>query len=782
MAKNWLKQYAQNGKNISFEEYYKQVPKSKNDTSGYDLRTFYANNPEEAWKFANSAEGHAPDTYKKPNHITFSNESIYATPDNPGGKWGFENNQDVFYATPQNVKNAGGVNKLKKYFQDQEKNVKLVLPKKQNGGTIGNWWDELTKAKYGQNMLNMTDEQIAMVRDVNRVTDDPLMIPGSPRVKAQSGTKVSSKGYKKNSPDKNEPMLTIPSNRITMQDVEHPVMAYPSAGNPTFMHPGGEYYFPHADYVTEVPVAQNGWSSSDLAKLRQAVANYNPAPYQDMDPAMLQPYQQMQHNMQLAATPQGRVQLKKEASDKKYANKKKQEVAKDKQTGKDLQEQYARDRFNADPSVINPAYWQTDPQTGRTPQQRLDDMGTDLQTRVFRGGTETLDNLNPGVWVAGMAGNLAKAPLRAQQENSYTPYLSALGEPLAWGAGEELIAPYIKNIFGKKPVVYGESNVAPHDPYSSVADNWQSVTRGPVIAHEPFSEPYPNEPGYIEPAKGKMAATLTKVTPLTKEQKILHSYGLDVNSPGKISNNFKSEIDWAKWNKEIPGNKPLMDEYYAIEQTSKANGTWMKNPDGSTFPGTPEQFVQQNSENFKKAFGNTKVLVNGRPQILTHNSPNKFDAFTLDNKNVGRLSGDGIYTFEEGIARDNLPEHMKKSFRYPAKIAQDQYGDIEYNLYGNSNNPKIGKGQFDDITPDQILANPTSTRIIDDINGQNIHVFPDPLQLKSAIGNNGMFDMSNPNIYKSLLPITLGIGAAAMSQQDTKQYGGKLTKNWLQNY
>jgi hypothetical protein len=72
------------------------------------------------------------------------------------------------------------------------------------------------------------------------------------------GGKVSTKGYKKNSPDKNEPMLTIPSNRITMQDVGHPVMAYPSTGNPTLMHPGGEYYFPHADHVTEVPIAQQG--------------------------------------------------------------------------------------------------------------------------------------------------------------------------------------------------------------------------------------------------------------------------------------------------------------------------------------------------------------------------------------------------------------------------------------------------------------------------------------------------------------------------------------------
>jgi ribosomal protein S16 len=249
---------AQDGKSISFEEYYKHVPQYKNDTSGYDLKSLYLNDPKTAWEFANSPTGHAPDTYKKPNHITFSSESMYATPSNPGGKWAFENNQDVFYATPQNVKNAGGKEQLQNYFKTQEKGVKLVLPKKQKGGTVGNYWEELSKAKYGQNMPNMTDEQIAMVRNTNREMDDPLMIPSSPKVKAQKGAKISTQGYKKNSPDKNEPMLIIPSNRITMQDVEHSVMAYPSTGNPTLMHPNSEYYFPYANYVTEVPVAQDG--------------------------------------------------------------------------------------------------------------------------------------------------------------------------------------------------------------------------------------------------------------------------------------------------------------------------------------------------------------------------------------------------------------------------------------------------------------------------------------------------------------------------------------------
>lgn len=59
---------------------------SYSDKLDYDMYSWYRNNPSQAaspWK-----EGqHWPDTYKRPNHPTFSNESIYSTPENPGGHW-----------------------------------------------------------------------------------------------------------------------------------------------------------------------------------------------------------------------------------------------------------------------------------------------------------------------------------------------------------------------------------------------------------------------------------------------------------------------------------------------------------------------------------------------------------------------------------------------------------------------------------------------------------------------------------------------------------------------
>lgn len=65
---------------------------------------------------------------------------------------------------------------------------------------------------------------------------------------------------------------------------------------------------------------------------------------------------------------------------------------------------------------------------------------------------------------------------------------------------------------------------------------------------------------------------------------------------------FKSSIDWGKWNPDTPNHPELMKEYLEIERRTKADGTWMKNPDGTDFDGPPELFVQMQSKAFKEAF------------------------------------------------------------------------------------------------------------------------------------------------------------------------------------
>ena len=65
--------------------------------------------------------------------------------------------------------------------------------------------------------------------------------------------KTSMKGYRKDSPDKNEPKLKIPSNKITMKGVDHKVHGKDNLGNEKIMKPGKNYTFP-GDYVVETPI------------------------------------------------------------------------------------------------------------------------------------------------------------------------------------------------------------------------------------------------------------------------------------------------------------------------------------------------------------------------------------------------------------------------------------------------------------------------------------------------------------------------------------------------
>jgi len=302
--------------------------------------------------------------------------------------------------------------------------------------------------------------------------------------------------------------------------------------------------------------------------------------------------------------------------------------------------------------------------------------------------------------------------------------------------------------------------------------------------------------------------------PLSEERELIGT-GLNFKQVGKVKNDiggfdyivkplpsssntgkFKSEIDWAKWNPDTPKYPELINEYNTIEESTKANGTWMKNPDGSTFKGTPEQFVQQQSSWFKKAFGDSKLVnPDGSPWILEHGSPKKFDVFDESKFQLGDsgYSGSGVYTVP--------PKGSASS--YTTSGAWMHTGDIEptlYKLYGLGKNPitseeliKMGTnspaGKEMDLFNFHRKTAPLNEQLLDyDVAIHNQHrgiervrnlddawevVFPTNKQLKSAVGNVGFFDMSNPNIYKGLLPPALLLGAGAVAQQ---KKGGKVTK------
>ena len=273
------------------------------------------------------------------------------------------------------------------------------------------------------------------------------------------------------------------------------------------------------------------------------------------------------------------------------------------------------------------------------------------------------------------------------------------------------------------------------------------------------------------------AGTLNMGMPIDEQtlKKFLGKDYLKWKNKDVVLNSPKSEINWAKWNKDIPKNKPLMDEYIAIEQQAKANNTWMNNPDGSKFTGTPEQFVQQQSQNFKKAFPDIlKDYPTGPVNVLSHHSPNKFDSFdkAYNLSGVGAAKyGEGVYTVPKKYYDKYMTQKYDDFGSGPGqKPLYVNYGKNRYDLYAN----KKGVNQFRQREPSSGASTAPSPGYKTEY---HTAVIPYSNKVKSATGNSGMFDMTNPNIYKSLLPIggAAGImGATANDKVNTKQKGGNI--------
>lgn len=74
-------------------------------------------------------KGHLTDEFKKPSHITFSDESIYHSAETPGGRWSKEDDKWHFTASEFNVQQHGE-DKLRRYFKEREPDAVLHLPEK----------------------------------------------------------------------------------------------------------------------------------------------------------------------------------------------------------------------------------------------------------------------------------------------------------------------------------------------------------------------------------------------------------------------------------------------------------------------------------------------------------------------------------------------------------------------------------------------------------------------------------------------------------------------------
>lgn len=114
-----------------------------------------------------------------------------------------------------------------------------------------------------------------------------------------------------------------------------------------------------------------------------------------------------------------------------------------------------------------------------------------------------------------------------------------------------------------------------------------------------------------------------------------------------------SPKDWSKnWNKATGDFQGLMKEYADIEQRTKADNTWMKNADGSPYLGSEYEYIQEQSEPFKKAFPE------GFNQVFR--GVNKKTAFR-DFSRGKKLSGDrAMFTGDYLVGDDYAKFHSRQ--------------------------------------------------------------------------------------------------------------------------
>jgi hypothetical protein len=107
----------------AFQRWRSRLPQNLQSLQDYDLRGAWKANAQAA------ANGHLPDTWKKPNHPTFSDGSIYDSPYTPAGHWSeLPGRHWQFQATPQDLKYRS-LDDLLGYFRQVEPGNTLVPPR-----------------------------------------------------------------------------------------------------------------------------------------------------------------------------------------------------------------------------------------------------------------------------------------------------------------------------------------------------------------------------------------------------------------------------------------------------------------------------------------------------------------------------------------------------------------------------------------------------------------------------------------------------------------------------
>lgn len=237
---------------------------------------------------------------------------------------------------------------------------------------------------------------------------------------------------------------------------------------------------------------------------------------------------------------------------------------------------------------------------------------------------------------------------------------------------------------------------------------------------------------------------------------------------------IKSELDWSPegWfstrpsyigydAKDVAELKSHIPEYLNIERQAKANGTWLKMPDGSTWFGNPRRWVQFMSKDVQKH--NPELFWTG------------IHTTSINPNYTGRLWG--VFGKDRLVPARARTYTSNDVFVYPMfskRSARTRVIDLEGRPWHNTRID--GKKYLDDLIDSEVSKGTQTTKVYNvkdtgdiggkispsdtkyyhpDITGktpQNDIIISENSFRKSLLGNNGSF--SHPsNMYKATIPL-----------------------------
>ena len=254
---------AQTGKKVPFDQWYKTVPKAKNDTINYNLRRAYELAPQkELDAFVKNPKAHLMTAYENPetgiyefmkskNHSTIQKELDFY---NSKKGTDFRNSYDL-----------DTTNDFYRYVPKKEMAMGGSLP-----GATGSMYARVGAPSKGKdrNKLYKTDASAENGKEMKFYQEG---LDFKPKSISKNGSKIikDDRGQWAHPGEITE----IGSNQITMQGVPYPVMGISDTGDMQMMYPDQEYQY-DGESVTEYPMMAQGGQLTKLDQLTN-FTNYN---------------------------------------------------------------------------------------------------------------------------------------------------------------------------------------------------------------------------------------------------------------------------------------------------------------------------------------------------------------------------------------------------------------------------------------------------------------------------------------------------------------------------